>query len=498
MGLRGFSFFGGTMANKRYGGWTDRDTTKKGYADLDTRFSSYNTKAEGTMVLDGVADDRAAFSTLVNVTMQPNGGICDIVGVVRIASNMSIPANVELRFLGGAYLAPDVGVPVGIAGTFDTSLRKKFGGAGTFTFGSKVREFFAEWWGAVGDGVADDTPSFLSVAATGRPLCLLAGSAYRVNSPVAISADIRGGGLGTGESAVVLTGTGQLVTGDDNLHWTGFHIRSAVNGLTFIKVMTNSFRMDDFVMEGTGGAINQVGFQFDTTFSIYFASITKFRIMSVAFPMKVTGIGNFNNNHLGEPGDHWLQFTDAVTFNNTNAPAVNTIEGYFETGSGSVIKTTVALRFSTFNIYLDNVPFAINTSVNITVNNFWFIDPSQFLPTGAGNLTNQTFAALITVVPPQIAVDQNDYNPAGLATADSLLLNSSAAKNITGLVAPMRGGALLSITNNGNFAITLKQNAVASAAGNRFLLKGGADAVLPSDSGIMLVYGVGAWREVLR
>jgi len=162
-------------------------------------------------------------------------------------------------------------------------------------------------FGATGDGVADDTAAFVALQATGRAIYLPGSHTFRINSPVTVSGDIVGDGFGTQESAILLTGTGQLISGSDNLHWSGFHIKSAVSGLTFIKVITNSFRMDNFVMEGTGGATTQVGFQFDTTASVYFASVTKFRFISVAFPMKVTGAGNFNNNHLGEPGDSWLQ-----------------------------------------------------------------------------------------------------------------------------------------------------------------------------------------------
>lgn len=147
------------MANKRYVGWTDRDTTKKGYADLDTRFSSRNTKAEG-LIVDSVTDDRAAFDTLVNVTMQPNGGRVDVVGVPRIASNLTIPANVILKFIEGSYLAPDGGVVVTINGKLKANKEKIFGGGGTIAFGpGKVRRLFPQWWGG------DDTGAVESLAA---------------------------------------------------------------------------------------------------------------------------------------------------------------------------------------------------------------------------------------------------------------------------------------------------------------------------------------------
>lgn len=136
------------MTTKRYLGYSDR---AKAYADLETRFSSYNTKAEG-LVCDSVANDRAALDLLVNTKMQATGGQLDVVGVVRIGSNMTIPANVTLKFMGGGYLAPDVGVTITMDAKLKANRSKIFGGGGTISFvTSKTSKFFPEWWGAVAD-----------------------------------------------------------------------------------------------------------------------------------------------------------------------------------------------------------------------------------------------------------------------------------------------------------------------------------------------------------
>lgn len=154
------------MAIKRYFGWTDRDTTKKGYADLDTRFSSRNTKAEG-LLCDSVTDDRAALDLLANTTMQPGGGQIDVVGVPRLATNVTIPSNVTLKFVDGAYLAPDGGVVVTLNGAMKGATGKRFGGGGTVTFATnnKVKRVFPEWWGAQGDGTDDLIPLNSTIAA---------------------------------------------------------------------------------------------------------------------------------------------------------------------------------------------------------------------------------------------------------------------------------------------------------------------------------------------
>jgi hypothetical protein len=84
-------------------------------------------------------------------------------------------------------------------------------------------------------------------------------------------------------------------------------------------------------------------------------------------------------------------------------------------------------------------------------------------------------AALITgwwglgtsLTPPQIVADQNDYAPAGLATAGVLRIYSDAARTITGLLGGPAGRVLV-VQNAGNFPITLANANAASAAANRF------------------------------
>lgn len=113
------------------------------------------------LVGDSVADDRNALDTLVNVTMQPDGGELDIVGVPRIGSNLSIPKNVRLIFRNGAYLAPDLGVTVTYNSSVGAGLYKIFGGGGNILFGSGAVPFIrVEWFGALHDGVTDDIAAF--------------------------------------------------------------------------------------------------------------------------------------------------------------------------------------------------------------------------------------------------------------------------------------------------------------------------------------------------
>lgn len=113
------------------------------------RLAAYNTAIDGGLTADSVFDDRTKFNTLVNTTMQPNGGQVDVVGIVRIASDMTIPSNIELNSLNGGYLAPDGGVTVTTQAAITSNQRRIFGGGGTMLFSdSPTTGSYAAWWGA--------------------------------------------------------------------------------------------------------------------------------------------------------------------------------------------------------------------------------------------------------------------------------------------------------------------------------------------------------------
>lgn len=271
------------MPNQTYIGWTSRDTTKKGYADLDTRFSSYNTKAEG-LVGDSVADDRAALNTLVNVTMQPNGGTLDVVGVPRIASNLTIPGNVKVRFLSGAYFAPDVGITLTIAGAFDRSAAKKFGGGGLISFAGNttIKDVYPQWWGATGDGVTADTASLLSaiaaaatmvvnVSAVGATVFLPPGM-YAYSTQLVVPPGVRIAGAGRKSSFLRYTGVADFAVKLGNNAAT-LSYGTGMSDLGLILANTGASGvwlygvadcdLERVYIEGVPGTVSSIGVQID-------------------------------------------------------------------------------------------------------------------------------------------------------------------------------------------------------------------------------------------
>lgn len=112
--------------------------------------------------------------------------------------------------------------------------------------------------------------------------------------------------------------------------------------------------------------------------------------------------------------------------------------------------------------------------------------------TGATKI-NSGFFLTGDMSPAQITADQNDYNPAGLATASVLRLSSDASRVVTGLSGGGDGRAL-KLLNVGAHEIVLKDQSASSSAGNRFLF--GADVTLAANQAIELWYdaAVSRWR----
>lgn len=89
------------------------------------------------------------------------------------------------------------------------------------------------------------------------------------------------------------------------------------------------------------------------------------------------------------------------------------------------------------------------------------------------------------ISPAQITANQNDYAPAGFATASILRLSSDASRNITGLAGGSDGRSIV-VRNIGAQDIVLTDQDVLSAAANRF--KFGASLTLAPSAGVILNY----------
>lgn len=241
------------------------------------------------------------------------------------------------------------------------------------------------WFGAKGDGVTDDTPALTAAANTSKIVEAPYGD-YVILSPVTIYAGLRGHGADDGQTIFTLTGTGQLVVGDTNAHWSGFFIRSAVNNLKFIRVPGISYwTCTDFRVEPIGAATGQVGISFDTTTaSIYSANVGRFRL-KCSYPIEVIGNATqvFNANRIGfSIADTWYGFQSAVSISGVLASDANEFHGYMELGTNALSFTQGAHRQNRWRIILDNVTNAVSMTVAITDPNIWEIVDGGFVTIG--------------------------------------------------------------------------------------------------------------------
>ncbi|RTL49776.1 MAG: DUF2793 domain-containing protein [Bradyrhizobiaceae bacterium] len=110
----------------------------------------------------------------------------------------------------------------------------------------------------------------------------------------------------------------------------------------------------------------------------------------------------------------------------------------------------------------------------------------------SGNLTLPRGLALSGVISPaQITANQNDYNPAGIASASVLQISSDASRTISGLAGGGEG-RILCILNVGSQTITLADESASSSASNRFTL--GPNLAIASKQAVILRYDGTALR----
>lgn len=121
-------------------------------------------------------------------------------------------------------------------------------------------------------------------------------------------------------------------------------------------------------------------------------------------------------------------------------------------------------------------------------------DGTALLPESV-EITGGPFALRGDISPAQIAADQNDYNPAGLADATTLRLSTDASRNLTGL-AGGADGRIITIFNIGSFNLVLVDESASSTAANRFALS--SNLTIAGDEACTLQYDATSsrWRLI--
>lgn len=104
---------------------------------------------------------------------------------------ITIPKNCILKFEDG--IIEGNGVIIGNGSLISASLHRIFGNNITLSGNWNVSEVYPEWFGAVGNGVSDDTKAFERAASLKRPLTL-SNKVYRLSRRIVVHSSINGNG----------------------------------------------------------------------------------------------------------------------------------------------------------------------------------------------------------------------------------------------------------------------------------------------------------------
>lgn len=115
---------------------------------------------------DGVANDGLALQRFMSSLLIPDAETALVPrGTYKISTSLTFTH--FIRFASGAVFSVDAGVTLTLAAGFDAPMRQIFAGAGTVVFApGTVAEAVPQWWGAVGNGVANDAAPFNAALAS--------------------------------------------------------------------------------------------------------------------------------------------------------------------------------------------------------------------------------------------------------------------------------------------------------------------------------------------
>ncbi len=112
----------------------------------------------GKIVFSGTAEIHPEWwATGLAAAVASGAGCVTIASALSVSSNITIPGTATLRIAGQGSLSVATGVTVTVAGAVEAPLRQWITLAGTGKVVFQRVAVYPQWWGALGDGVADDT-----------------------------------------------------------------------------------------------------------------------------------------------------------------------------------------------------------------------------------------------------------------------------------------------------------------------------------------------------
>jgi hypothetical protein len=275
-------------------------------------------------------------------------------GIYKIATNITIPSNIRLIFANGAILKPANGVVItgsnakieaGLYQIFDLSL------GGTIAGTWDIKEVYPEWFGAVGDGVVDDTAVFAkmmnSLDDTKRNTIYLTQNYYTSILVNKRNVTIVGGGTITGSVTIDTPLVGNTQP-DSNFRIQNVEFEKGADNfaIRFIKARV--------------GKISNIDVSNDFTYAIYYNESSTYSqktakiTISQAWLRGDYGIYLSENNFALGAAD--MQVSDCQFYNNITNIHLFHVDGFIESNNtmflpGSNSESVVKER----NIYADYI-----------------------------------------------------------------------------------------------------------------------------------------------
>ena len=220
----------------------------------------------GRDVID--ADAFADFATAVS-TLCPTGDTSPTRTLIvqtleTVAANVTVCKPVTLEVTGSGELSVNSTFTVTINGPLEAPLRQVFSGAGTIAFGSGyIEKVYPQYWGEVGDGVADDTAEIQSALDAHSRVGFPAGD-YLTSADLTLSSNHYLSGVGKGSKIFTTTNNINIfscISANnifiEKLQLVGNNTSSAItNGNGIFFQACNDITIKDNFLHNFGGADN--------------------------------------------------------------------------------------------------------------------------------------------------------------------------------------------------------------------------------------------------
>jgi hypothetical protein len=228
-------------------------------------------------VYDGVTDDSAALNSAITKIGANRAGL-QITGPMLVNANTTIPANIQVTFVGKGMIKPGANKTITVNGSINAGAWQIFdvSNSGALITGTPSNAFcYSEWFGADATGIADSTSSLSATCAFAHsagdmPIQLLGGT-YKI------------------ASTIILNGTASGSFTHPNL--LGSQRRKTILSYAGITAGTPAIRMKGGSGTLSGGIVRDIYFLGDaTSIGVEFAGQCGSRVQNCYFDTNAVGV----------------------------------------------------------------------------------------------------------------------------------------------------------------------------------------------------------------